>query len=113
MYSRSLELAMWPKDKCVFCEMETYTRGHHILPKCKGGKITMPTCITCEDFIHSTWSHNELDDMRYMVSTIYEVVDVIRNHEKFKKFLKWRLKQPTETVFKSERGQTRNRNKYS
>lgn len=93
-------------DKCVFCGLTTTVRGHHIVPKSKGGTTTVPTCQTCEDFIHNTWSHNELRD-------IYNTVDLIKTSEKFMKFLKWRLKQPADTVFKSDRGCDRCKRKYS
>ena len=92
-------------DKCVFCNLTTLTRGHHIIPKSKNGKITVPTCQTCEGFIHSTWSHNELRDT-------YNNIETILNNEKFQKFLKWRLKQPTTVIFKSSAGKTRDKNKY-
>jgi hypothetical protein len=38
------------------------TRGHHVVPRCKGGRDIAPTCHSCEDFIHKTWTHNELRD---------------------------------------------------
>jgi hypothetical protein len=31
-----------------------------VVPRCKGGTEIVPTCHSCEDFIHKTWSHNEL-----------------------------------------------------
>ena len=33
-----------------------------MVPRCKGGTEIVPTCHSCEDFIHQTWSHNELRD---------------------------------------------------
>ena len=92
-------------NTCVFCKQNTYTREHHIVPKCKGGRKTVSSCETCEDFIHKTWSHNELRD-------VYNDVDVILNSEKMQKFLKWRLKQPLTVLFKSARSKFRTKNKY-
>jgi len=46
-------------DGCVFCKRKVPTRGHHVVPRCKGGRKTAPTCQSCEDFIHKTWSHKE------------------------------------------------------
>jgi uncharacterized protein YegL len=92
---------------CVFCKRDVLTREHHIVPRCKGGKETVSACETCEDFIHSTWTHNELRD-------IYNNVETIVNNEKFKKFLKWLSKQSTDTVFKSSISKNRSRKtKYS
>ena len=93
-------------NRCVFCGLTTFTRGHHIVPRAKGGEETVQTCITCEDFIHQTWSHNELRD-------IYNTVESILQNEKFQKFLKWRRKQPATVVFKSDRGCERCKRKYS
>src|SRR6266568_3091223 len=47
---------------CVFCKRKVSTRGHHVVPRCKGGTETAPTCHSREDFIHKTWSHKELRD---------------------------------------------------
>lgn len=93
-------------SKCRFCGMTTVTRGHHVIPKSKGGEVIIPTCETCESYIHKTWSHNELRD-------VYNSVDVILENEGFQKFLKWRRKQPAETQYKSSPGKYRDKRKYS
>jgi 5-methylcytosine-specific restriction protein A len=92
--------------KCEFCGMVTTVRFHHLIPRCKGGKETTPACPTCEGFIHSKWSHNELRDT-------YNTVDAILADEGFQKFLKWRRKQPATTLFKSDTGKSRDKRKYS
>lgn len=94
------------KTVCVFCEMNVPTREHHIIPRAKGGKTTVSACETCENFIHKTWSHNELRDT-------YNNVETILANEKFQKFLKWRKKQSPETAFRSDVGKFRNKGKYS
>jgi hypothetical protein len=93
-------------NQCVFCGMMALIRGHHIVPKSVGGKTIVPTCEMCESFIHKNWSHKELRDS-------YNTVESILENEKFQKFLKWRVKQPAETVFKSKTGKFRDRGKYS
>jgi hypothetical protein len=92
-------------DNCVFCGFHTLTRGHHIIPKCKGGTEIVPSCQTCEDYIHKTWSHNELRD-------VYNNVETILANEGFQKFLKWRRKQSPDTLFKSDMGKTRDKGKF-
>ena len=92
-------------NQCVFCKLTTFTRGHHLVPKSKGGETIVPTCETCESFIHKTWAHNELRDYFFTIESIV-------NTDKFKLFLKWRLKQPVTTVFKSSNGKFRDKNKY-
>src|SRR5271165_5195778 len=49
-------------ENCAFCKRNVPTRGHHVVPRCKGGREIVPTCHSCENFIHQTWSHNELRD---------------------------------------------------
>jgi len=87
-------------SECVFCKRTVPTRGHHIIPRCKGGTEIVPACHSCEDFIHKTWSHNELRDT-------FNNVEVILADTRFQKFLKWLHKQHDTAVFKSNRGRTR------
>jgi hypothetical protein len=92
---------------CVFCNRENIlTRGHHIIPKSRGGKEIVRTCESCEDFIHSRWSHNELRDT-------YNNVQTILNSEDFSKFLKWLLKQKPGIKYKSKKHSDRNSRKFS
>lgn len=93
-------------NKCEFCGIITTTRGHHVIPKSKGGKVIVPTCETCESFIHKTWSHNELRDT-------FNTVESILENEGFQRFLKWRRKQPATTLFKSSPGKYRDKKKYT
>jgi len=93
-------------DTCVFCGCEVHIRMHHLIPRCKKGNTVVPSCLNCESYIHSAWSHNELRDT-------YNNVETILANEKFQKFLKWRLKQPLTAVFKSDRGNNRSKRKYS
>ena len=93
-------------NKCVFCGFTTFTRGHHIIPKSKGGTEIVQTCETCESYIHKTWTHNQLRDF-------YNNVETILADEGFQKFLKWRRKQPATALFKSSPGKFRDKRKYS
>src|SRR5512140_3573846 len=74
---------------CAFCNREVPTRGHHVVPRCKGGRDIAPTCHSCEDFIHKTWTHNELHDE-------FNTVEKIRNDPRFQKFLRWLYRQQGE-----------------
>lgn len=85
--------------------MVTTTRGHHVVPKSKGGEEIVPTCETCESYIHKTWDHRQLRDT-------YNSVDAILADGGFQKFLKWRRKQPATTLFKSHPGKFRDKNPY-
>lgn len=92
-------------NKCVFCGLVTVTRGHHVVPRSKGGTVIVETCEDCESYIHNTWTHKQLRD-------VYNTVEIILSDEGFKKFLKWRRKQSVTTVFKSSPGKFRDKNKY-
>lgn len=93
-------------DFCVFCEMETFTRQHHIIPKQKGGKKTVPACETCESYLHKTWTNNQLRDT-------YNNVETILADKGFQKFLKWRLKQPASALYKSVPAKHRDKRRYT
>jgi len=88
---------------CVFCKLVVRTRKHHIIPKSKKGSETTSTCETCENFIHGTWSNNELRDT-------YNTTEIILKDPKFQKFLKWRRKQQVTTVFKTKQKPKKRRN---
>ena len=92
-------------EKCELCGMQVATRKHHLVPRSKGGKETADCCFTCENFLHKSFTNNELRDT-------YNSVEVILADERFQKFLKWRRKQPAETAFKSESGKFRDKNPY-
>jgi 5-methylcytosine-specific restriction protein A len=96
---------MKEETQCEFCGLITLTRGHHVVPKSKGGKETVQACETCESYIHRTWSHNQLRD-------VFNSLESILSDEGFQKFLKWRRKQPATTLFKSDRGKYRDKHKY-
>ena len=93
-------------NKCEFCGFVTAIRGHHIIPRSKGGTSIVPTCETCESYIHKTWTHNQLRD-------IYNSVEIILADEGFQKFLKWRRKQPATALFRSDPGKFRDKRKYT
>ena len=92
-------------EPCAFCNRQVPTRGHHVVPRCKGGHDIAPTCHSCEDFIHKTWSHNDLRDT-------FNTVESILADGRFQRFLKWLYKQQDTAVFRSQRGRTRRPGKY-
>lgn len=92
-------------DTCVFCLRTVPTRGHHVVPRCKGGRQIVPTCHNCEDFIHKTWTHNQLRDD-------FNTVESICADKRFQKFLRWLRKQQHGAVFTSRRNRARTDKKY-
>ena len=92
-------------ESCVFCKRQVPTRGHHVVPRFKGGTEIVAKCHSCEDFIHKTWSHNELRDT-------FNTVESILADSRFQKFLKWLYKQHETAVLRSQRGRSRKPGKY-
>jgi hypothetical protein len=92
-------------EVCAFCGRAVPTRGHHVVPRCKGGKETVPTCHSCEDFIHKTWTHNELRD-------VFNTVEKILTDDRFQSFLSWLRKQQSGAVFRTQRNRTRSSRRY-
>ena len=87
---------------CAFCGRLTRTRGHHVVPQSKGGRVVVPTCESCEDFIHKTWSHQEL-------RTTFNTVQAIREDTRYQSFHQWLLKQPGDSIHRSRRRRGRPR----
>ncbi len=100
----SLEIGRMTEG-CAFCKRKVPTRGHHVVPRCKGGTETAPTCHSCEDFIHKTWSHNELRDA-------FNTVERILGDARYQKFLRWLHKQHDTAVFRSQRNRARKPGRY-
>lgn len=65
----------------------------------------MPTCRSCEDFIHKTWTHNELRDS-------FNTVEKILAEERFQKFLRWLHKQQDDAVFRTRHNRARPRHRF-
>ena len=81
------------------------THQHHVVPRAKGGKETVPTCGSCGSFIHATWSHNELRDE-------FNTVEKILADERFQRYLAWLKKQQPTAHFKTQRKNDRAKGKY-
>lgn len=94
-------------ETCVFCNRPDVPgmHGHHVVPRCKGGKEIVPTCGSCGSFIHATWSHNQLRDE-------YNTFEKIVADERFQKYLKWLMKQQPTAKFRSVRRNGRAEGKY-
>ena len=87
-------------EVCAFCNRMVPTRGHHVVPRCKGGRGIAPTCHSCEDFIHKTWTHNELRDA-------FNTVEKIQTDPRLQKFLCWIYKQQEGAFFRTRRNRNR------
>jgi hypothetical protein len=104
--SRPANLSIGMEDStCAFCNRQVPTRGHHVVPRCKGGTEIVPTCHSCEDFIHHNWSHNELRDT-------FNTVEKILADPRFQAFLRWLRKQQEGAFFRTHRNRSRTQQPY-
>ena len=77
---------------CPLCHRNaTHSNDHHFVPKSKGGKEKTEICVPCHNTIHDLFDNNELRD-------IYNTVESLQSHERFKKYLAWIRKKPVEYV---------------
>jgi 5-methylcytosine-specific restriction protein A len=104
MYLEDSE-SMSDPEQCEFCKRNVATRGHHVVPRCKGGREIVPTCRSCEDFIHKTWTHNQLRDE-------FNTVEKILTDPRYQKFLRWLQKQQADVDFRARRNRARSGRKY-
>ena len=76
---------------CPLCDREmtkVSISGHHLIPKCKGGKEVIPIHKICHRKIHATFTEKELE-------RTYNTIAKLRQHEEIIKFRKWlRNKDP-------------------
>ncbi len=85
---------------CVFCGRNVRTKRHHLIPKSKGGKVMVPTCYDCEDFIHRNFTHTQLRDD-------FNTVAKMQANEAYQTFVTWLLKQQPGASFSSRRNRNR------
>jgi len=69
--------------KCNLCETDEAAEKHHVIPRSKGGKETIPCCSDCGGQVHMLFNNKELADMS---------VDELK--EKLADYIKWKKKHP-------------------
>ena len=83
--------------ECPLCLREVeQVSDHHLIPKSRGGKETLPICLDCHNAVHAFFTNKELE-------LIYNSVDVLLTNEKFYKHIQWLSKQSTSKRHKSKR----------
>ena len=82
---------------CPLCEREVpKVSDHHLVPKSRGGKETLPICLDCHNAVHAFFTNKELE-------ATYHTVDALLADEKFSKHIKWLSKQSPDKRHKSKR----------
>lgn len=74
---------------CPICGRDApnqYVEKHHLVPRCKHGKETVPVCIDCGDQVHQLFSEKELRDE-------YNTIEKLIAHADVQKWIRWIRKQ--------------------
>ena len=77
-------------NQCPICDRITpdcYMEKHHLIPKCRKGKITELMCCDCHDMIHQLFTEKELERKYFTIESILAVSDI-------QKWIKWIQKKP-------------------
>jgi 5-methylcytosine-specific restriction enzyme A len=67
---------------------------HHLTPRCRGGKDTIPICSDCHRAIHSLFSNKELERN-------YNSVEALMGDEKVQKMVAFLSKQDPNRRYKA------------
>lgn len=70
-------------QQCPLCERIVFrTSAHHLLPRSRGGRITVDICLDCHEMIHALFPNRQLAQQ-------LSSVDELRANPEFARFLKW------------------------
>jgi hypothetical protein len=85
------------KYDCPLCGREVQrVSDHHLTPRSRGGKETLPICLDCHKSVHAFFTNKELEDT-------YHTVEALLGDEKFAKHMKWFSKQDPNRRYKTKR----------
>lgn len=81
--------------QCALCQHEydaaKITR-HHLVPKCRGGRITIGLCRPCHSQVHALYTEKELERQ---FGTLEELLEA----EKLQSWIQWvRKRKPTSRI---------------
>ena len=75
---------------CPICERNIpteYIEKHHIIPRCKKGRVIIKVCISCGDQIHTLFTNKELTKK-------YNTIDALIKDPKIQKWKEWIRNKP-------------------
>jgi 5-methylcytosine-specific restriction endonuclease McrA len=102
---KDLKLADDEPEPCPLCERPNHRPSdHHLVPRARGGKVTLAICRDCHDAIHATFSNKELERE-------YATVDALLSHEGLARTIRFIAKQDGRVktrVTRRQRGRGRN-----
>ena len=84
-------------EDCPLCtRLVSNMSDHHLTPRSRGGKITLPICLDCHKSIHTFFKNKELEDT-------YNTVESLLGNERFAKHIKWLSKQDQNRRYRTKR----------
>jgi hypothetical protein len=84
-------------EPCPLCVRPVpHKSDHHLTPRSRGGKKTLPICLDCHKSVHAFFTNKELEDK-------YNTVDALLGDEKFAKHIKWLSKQDPNRRYRTKR----------
>lgn len=86
---------------CPLCERKVQKiSDHHLVPRSRGGKQTLPICLDCHKSIHAFFTNKELESK-------YNSVEALLSDAKFEKHINWLSKQNPLRRYKTKRVQNK------
>lgn len=70
---------------CPICRRDTplnLVEKHHLIPKCKKGKIFIYLCIDCGNQLHQLFTNKELEKQ-------YNTLESLLSHPKIQNWIEW------------------------
>jgi len=86
------------RQLCPICERHVLVSNltdHHVVPKSRGGKETVPICKACHRKIHRVFHNSSLE-------VEWNEVEKIKRHPEMYKYVKWIRKQSPDAMPKSK-----------
>jgi len=82
---------------CPLCIRDVpHASDHHLTPRSRGGKETLPICLDCHKSVHALFTNKELEAK-------YNTVEALLGDEKFAKHIKWLGKQDPNRRYRTVR----------
>jgi hypothetical protein len=88
-------------DPCPLCERPNFhPSDHHLVPRSRGGKITLAICRDCHHAVHAIFTNKELE-------TKYHTVTELLGHADFAKMIAFIARQDPGGKVRVRRTKTR------
>jgi hypothetical protein len=72
---------------CPFCKRPVvHLKRHHLVPRSKGGKVLVDSCLACHRAVHALFSLKELEAK-------YNTVNALIADPRFRQMVQWISKQ--------------------